>query len=147
MQLLFDISFAQIVLCGPGADQSGDDASVLLENLENRLDPVDWELYGPLLHQRVQKQISSCSLLLAAIGALTKKISTGALAAPKLAAPIAEHTRIHVLFFCCVVAKHRGRLESDIVSTATRAPPDRTAGSPHGTLLVAPRSQALARRW
>jgi hypothetical protein len=91
LQLLFDISFAQSVLCGSSATESGKGATELLESLETRLDPVDWELYGPLLHQRVQKHISSCSLLFAAVGAFTKKTRSEEGSKTVPSAPLSEH--------------------------------------------------------
>ena len=67
LQLLFDVSISQIVL---GSDSTTAKLySQTLELLEAKLDPVDWELYGPLLHSRVQRYASRCSLLLASLRA------------------------------------------------------------------------------
>jgi hypothetical protein len=67
LQLLFDVSISQMIL---GSDSTTSKMySQTLESLEAKLDPVDWELYGPLLHSRVQRYASRCSLLLASLAA------------------------------------------------------------------------------
>ena len=65
LQVLFDLSFVQLVI-GPGEGSVAIAVASLCDAAEGKLDPVDWELYSPLLSTCVRKQFDRCSLLLSA---------------------------------------------------------------------------------
>lgn len=78
LQILFDLSFVQMVI-GSAEGRVATVVASLFEDAEGKLDPVDWELYAPLLNVCVEKQFNTCSLLLSAAPPqrMTAKHATG----------------------------------------------------------------------